>query len=170
MGHVYFHVDMIEQGQNPICWIACVAMLTSFRTKATHPISEFTGGFDPSNSCIPDPNKGWTDLYTNLDKFGFDVDGADMSLGANYIEDTLRRHGPFMIFVDVVDFPFYGPVCVSVGSGTHALVVSGVDTGAGKVMIVNPWGTRTPPADLDVIVKAMQNISDQDLNPVAYMH
>jgi hypothetical protein len=57
-----------------------------------------------------------------------------------------------------------------VGSGTHALVVSGVDTGAGKVMIVNPWGTRTPPADLDVIVKAMQNISDQDLNPVAYMH
>jgi hypothetical protein len=37
-------------------------------------------------------------------------------------------------------------------------------------MIVNPWGTRTPPADLDVIVKAMQNISDQDLNPVAYMH
>jgi len=59
-------------------------MLTSFRTKATHPISEFTGGFDPSNSCIPDPNKGWKDLYTNLDKFGFDVDGADMSIGANY--------------------------------------------------------------------------------------
>jgi hypothetical protein len=144
-------------------------MLTSFKTKATHPISEFTGGFDPSNSCIPDPNKGWKDLYANLDKFGFAVDGADMSIDTSYIENMLRRHGPFMIFVDVVDFPFYGPVCVDVGSGTHAIVVSGVDTDSGKVMIVNPWGTRTPPADLDVVVKAMQNISDQHLNPVGYI-
>jgi hypothetical protein len=134
MGHVYFHVEMIPQGQNPICWIACVAMITSFKTKTTHPISEFTGGFDPSSACIPDPNTGWND-----------------------------------IFVNVVDFPFYGPVCVSVGSGTHALVVNGIDTNTGNVMIVNPWGTTTPPADLDVVVKAMQDISNDGLNPVAYM-
>jgi hypothetical protein len=34
---------------------------------------------------------------------------------------------------------------------------------------VNPWGTTTPPADLDVVVKAMQDISNDGLNPVAYM-
>jgi len=169
MGHVYFHVDMIEQGQNPICWIACVAMLTSYKTKSTHSIGEFTGGFDPSNSCIPDPNKGWADLYSNLDKFGFNVDGASMSIPPSYLEDMLRSHGPIMIFIDVVDFSFYGPVCVNVGSGTHAVVVSGVDTDQGRVMIVNPWGTRTPPADLDVVVKAMQNMSSQGLNPVGYL-
>jgi hypothetical protein len=169
MGHVYFHVEMIPQGQNPICWIACVAMITSFKTKTTHPISEFTGGFDPSGACIPDPNTGWNDLYANLANFGFSVDGASMSISPNYIENMLKRQGPFMIFVNVVDFPFYGPVCVSVGSGTHALVVNGIDTNTGNVMIVNPWGTTTPPADLDVVVKAMQDISDDGLNPVAYM-
>lgn len=169
MGHVYYSIEMIEQGQNPICWIACMAMVKSFKTKATHPISEFTGGADPSNACIPDPNKGWNDLYNNLGNFGFDVDGADMCIGYGYIEDMLRRHGPFIIFVDVVDFPFYGPVCVNVGSGTHALVVNGVDTDQGNVMLTNPWGTRTPPADIDVIIKAMQGISDQHLNCVGYM-
>jgi Papain-like cysteine protease AvrRpt2 len=169
MGHVYFHVEMIPQGQNPICWIACVAMITSFKTKTTHPISEFTGGFDPSGACIPDPNTGWNDLYANLANFGFSVDGASMSISPNYIENMLKRQGPFMIFVNVVDFPFYGPVCVSVGSGTHALVVNGIDTNTGNVMIVNPWGTTTPPADLDVVVKAMQDISNDGLNPVAYM-
>src|ERR1022692_4537029 len=134
MGHVYFHVEMIPQGQNPICWIACVAMITSFKTKTTHPISEFTGGFDPSSACIPDPNTGWNDLYANLANFGFSVDGASMSISPNYIENMLKRQGPFMIFVN------------------------GIDTNTGNVMIVNPWGTTTPPADLDVVVKAMQDI------------
>lgn len=168
MGHVYFDVPMIAQGNNPICWIACMAMITSSKTKTTHPISEFTGGFDPSSACIADPNKGWDDLYANLAKFGFAADGSSMSIGSDYIENTLRRHGPFMIFVNAVDFPFYGPLCSNVG-GTHALVVSGIDTAPGKVMIVNPWGTRTPPADSDVILKLMQDISDQGLNPAAYM-
>ena len=145
MGHVYFHVEMIPQGQNPICWIACVAMITSFKTKTTHPISEFTGGFDPSSACIPDPNTGWNDLYANLANFGFSVDGASMSISPNYIENMLKRQGPFMIFVN------------------------GIDTNTGNVMIVNPWGTTTPPADLDVVVKAMQDISNDGLNPVAYM-
>jgi hypothetical protein len=183
MGRVYYHVDMIEQGdENPICWIACVAMLTSWKTKAHHGIGEFTGGFEPSNSCIPDPNEGWEDLYDNLHKFGFEVDGPgtspSMCIGANwsmapsYIENMLRRHGPFMIFVNVVDFPFRGPVCVDEGADpddTHAIVVSGVDTDQGEVWIVNPWGTYTPPADIDVVLKAMQDIADQDLCPVAYL-
>jgi papain like cysteine protease AvrRpt2 len=169
MGHVYFDVPMIKQGQEPICWVACVAMITSFKTKTLHGISEFTGGSDPGSACIPNPAKDWKDLYQKLANFGFSVDGADMSIGPDYIEDMLRRHGPFMIFVDVVDFPFYGPICVNVGSGFHAVVVNGIDTKAGKVMIVNPWGTRTPPADIDVVMKAMQHISDLDKNPVAYM-
>jgi papain like cysteine protease AvrRpt2 len=168
MGHIYYDVPMIQQGDNPICWIACVAMITSFKTKTLHSISEFTGGFDPSNSCIPDPNKGWNDLYANLSKFGFTADGSNVSIGPDYIENMLRRRGPFMIFVNAADFPFYGPFCVNVG-GTHAVVVSGVDTTPGKVMIVNPWGTKTPPADADIIVKLMQDITDQNLSPAAYM-
>lgn len=168
MAHISFQVPMIEQGDNPICWIACAAMITSFKTRTTHSISEFTGGFDPSSSCIPNPSSGWSDLYANLANFGFIPDGANTSIGAGYIEDTLRRHGPFMIFVYAVDFPFAGPLCTNVG-GTHALVVTGVDTIPGKVTIVNPWGTNTPPADADVILGLMQAISDVGCHPAAYM-
>jgi hypothetical protein len=168
MAPIFYFVPMIPQGDNPICWIACVAMITSFKTRATHPISEFTGGYDPSNSCIPDPNVGWEDLYANLDKFGFTAAGANQSLSPSVIEDTLRRRGPFMIFVESGDFPFYGPMCSNEG-GTHAMVVNGIGTPVGKVSIVNPWGTPTAPVDADIIVRLMQDISSQGLNSFAYM-
>jgi hypothetical protein len=169
MGQISFNVPMIPQGSNPICWLACVAMITSFKTNTTHPISEFTGGYDPSNSCIPDPNAGsWGALYANLTKFGFTATGANMSIAPNYVEAMLRRYGPFMIFVNAADFPFYGPMCINVG-GTHAVVVAGIDTSASTVKIVNPWGTVTPPADTDIIVELIQDISNLGLNPAAYM-
>jgi hypothetical protein len=171
MGHIYYHVPMIRQGdENPICWIACVAMVTSFKDGKIHPISEFTGGFDPSSACIPDPNEGWDDLYAHLMQFGFKFEGADRVISPAYIEDLLRRHGPIIMFVNVMDFPFYGPMCLNMDdpSGTHAMVISGIDNDSGKVMIVNPWGTRTPPADVDVIVKAIQDIADDHLFPIAY--
>lgn len=172
MAHISFHVPMVPQGENPICWIACVAMITSFKTKATQAISEFTGGFDPSGSCIPDPNSGWDSLYANLKRFGFTPDGANMSINPKYIEETLKRHGPFMIFVFVADFPFSGPMCLNLNGSpgaTHAGVVTGIDTLPGKVDISNPWGTNTPSADLDVIVGLMQAISDTGCHPAAYM-
>jgi hypothetical protein len=172
MGEISFFVPMIPQGNNPICWIACVAMVTSFKTSTTHSIGEFTGGFDPSGSCVPDPNSGWDDLYANLKGFGFTPEAANMSIAADYIEGTLRRHGPFIIFVFVADFPFSGPMCLNMKgnpSDTHAVVVNGVNTNAGTVRITNPWGTNTPPADIDVIIGLMQRISDVGLNPVAFM-
>jgi len=172
MGQISYYVPMIPQGNNPICWIACMAMVTSFKTSATHSIGEFTGGSDPSSSCVPDPNSSWDDLYTNLNKFGFTPDGANMSLDPGYIENVLRRYGPFIIFVFVADFPLLGPMCVNMSGSptdTHAVVVSGIDTGAGTVRLTNPWGTSTPPADMDVILSAMQAIADKGCHPAAFM-
>ena len=57
MGQVNFFVPLIAQGNNPICWIACVAMIKSFKSNSTRSISEFTGGFDPSSACIPVPGQ-----------------------------------------------------------------------------------------------------------------
>jgi Papain-like cysteine protease AvrRpt2 len=172
MGQVSFSVPMIPQGDNPICWIGCVAMITSWKTQTTHSISEFTGGFDPSNSCIPNPAGGWQDMYNRLNQFGFMPDGANMCLDNSYIEGTLRSHGPFMIFVFAADFPFYGPMCLKMNGNptdTHAVVISGVDTDAGTVQIMNPWGTATPPADIDVIIGLMQAVSNQGLNCASFM-
>jgi hypothetical protein len=172
MGSIYYSVPMIEQGQNPICWIACTAMITSFKTNASHAISEFTGGFDPSSSCVPDPNASWDDLYANLNRFGFTATGANSSLNPSFIEEMLRRYGPFMIFVFVGDFPFSGPACPNMSGSpgdTHALVLSGISTNAGTVKIVNPWGTNVPPVDIDVAMSLLQAIADTGSHPIAYM-
>jgi hypothetical protein len=172
MGQISFTVPMIPQEDNPICWVACVAMVTSWKTQATHPISEFTGGADPSNSCIPNPASSWEDMYNRLNKFGFTTDGANMCLDSSYIEGTLRSHGPFIIFVFAADFPFYGPMCLNMNGrpdDTHAVVVSGVDTDAGMVQIMNPWGGATPPVDIDIIIELMQRISDLGRDCAAFI-
>ena len=172
MGQISYFVPTLEQGENPICWIACVAMVTSWKRKRSVGIGEFTGGFDPSNSCIPDPNGGWDDLYSNLNSFGFVATGKWSSISSAAIEQTLRRHGPFIIFVFVADFPFYGPFCINMTGNptdTHAVVVKGVDTTKRKVSIVNPWGTPVPAVDSDVVLSAMQAIADTGCHPMAYM-
>jgi hypothetical protein len=172
MVDIAYSVPMLEQGDNPICWIACAAMITSFKDNKIHPISEFTGGADPSNTCIPDPNAGWDDLYRNLREWGFTLDGANVTLTPKVIETTLRRHGPFMIFVFAQDFPFFGPMCLNMNisaTDTHAIIVRGINTDYLKVALVNPWGTATPLADAMDIVEAMQEITDAGMYCMAYM-
>jgi hypothetical protein len=173
MGQVSFSVPLIPQGHDSdICWIGCVAMVTSWKTHTTHSVSEFTGGVDPTNSCVPDPNGSWEDLYNNLNKFGFTPDGANMSLDRSYIEGTLRSHGPFIIFVPAADFPYFGPMCHNMNGNpgdTHAVVVTGVDTDAGTVQLMNPWGDSTPLADLDYIIGMMQDISNDGKHCAAFM-
>lgn len=168
MGHVRYAVPMIAQGDNPICWIACVSMISSWKRHASIGIDAFTGGFDPSNACIPNPAASWNDFVQRLDAFGFSVTGGNQSLDGGFIEQNLRRHGPLMITVTAVDFPFSGTVCRNIG-GTHALVLSGIDTGQGKVYIVNPWGTNVPPVHIDVALSLLQDIADSGSDPVAYM-
>jgi hypothetical protein len=172
MGQISYFVPTIKQGDNPICWIACVAMITSWKRRQSVGIGDFTGGFDPSSSCIPDPNASWEDLYANLNRFGFNAEGSNSTISPSAIEQTLRRHGPFMIFVMVMDFPFFGPMCVNMGGSptdTHAIVVRGINTTTRKVQLVNPWGTNVPPVDLDVVIDAMQAIANTASHPMAYM-
>jgi hypothetical protein len=172
MGQISFFVPMVEQGNNPICWIACVAMVTSAKKHASVRIDDFTGGFDPSSSCIPNPSSGWADFYARLDSFGFSTTGGSSTLDADVIEDTLRRYGPFLISVYVVDFPFSGPACRNQNyppRTTHTLVVSGIDTDAGTVSIVNPWGTAVPPVDTDVAISLLQAIANTGCDPIAFM-
>lgn len=170
MGNISFMVPLIPQGDNAICWIACVAMIKSFKTQTTHSISEFTNGADPDSSCVSG-TAGSNDA--RLVKLGFTVHGARMSINSSYVEDTLRRHGPFIMFFYVANFPFTGASCLNMKgdpNSAHAVVVTGIDTDTGKVKILNPWGTNTPPADLDVIIQLMQEYSDKGLNPIAFMN
>jgi hypothetical protein len=56
-----------------------------------------------------------------------------------------------------------------VANDTHAVIVSGVDTRAGTVRIVNPWGTNVPPVDIDVLRSALQRIADFGEHPIAFL-
>jgi hypothetical protein len=172
MSQISFSVPMIPQDGNPICWVACVAMITSFKTNTTHSISEFTGGFEPGSSCIPNPASSWDDMEAKLAGFGFTPDAANMSISADYIVTTLQSHGPFIIFVFLPDADaICAPVCINQQSTTdsHALIVNGVDTNVGTVQITNPWGTNVPLATIDVVVNLMQEVSDAGHNPAAFM-
>jgi hypothetical protein len=74
--------------------------------------------------------------------------------------------------VYVADFPFYGPFCINMSGSptdTHAIVVRGIDSAARKVKIINPWGSAVPPVDSDVVLSAIQAISDSGCHPMAYL-
>jgi hypothetical protein len=143
VSNISFNVPMIPQGNNDICWAACLAMITSFKTNATVGVSTFTGGFELGSSCIGDgPTQTEEQFASLLDGFGFTSTGMNMSIDSSFILDTLQSHGPFMITVIAGDFPFSGPVCINDPNdpdALHCLIVNGIDTDSQKVMFVNPW-------------------------------
>jgi hypothetical protein len=65
MGSIYYDIPLVEQGENPICWVACMAMIASHFEQQSITIGYYTGGFDPWNSCISDP----ADSASNWDLF-----------------------------------------------------------------------------------------------------
>jgi hypothetical protein len=178
MANISFFVPLIPQGQNPICWVACVAMITSWKTNATVTIDQFTGGFDPSGSCIPNPATSWSDFEARLRGFGFTPDGANMTFSPDYIVNTLQAHGPFMISIVAADFPFAGRMCNNMG-GMHAMVLNGInsDVSPAQVQVTNPWGIVYPALDCDVILGLLQEVANQtdsngnnlNHNPAAFM-
>jgi hypothetical protein len=165
MGQIRYSVPMRRQEQNPICWIACVAMIRSFKGKISLGIGEFTGGFDPSNSSIPDPVNGWDDFYRRLERFGFQSENPNMSPNAVYIEAMLRQHGPWMLTHlagDVLPGTFQP-------GATHAVVITGVDTNTNQVWFNNPWGTVDEVRTCSTILLAIGNMITGSIRPIAYM-
>jgi hypothetical protein len=160
-------VPMRVQEQNPICWVACAAMIASYKGRWSVGIGNFTGGFDPSNSSIPNPAKSQTDYYRLLSSFGFVTENPFpiSSPDASYIEDLLRKHGPWMLYHFASDLlpGNFGP------NQTHAVVVTGIDRSTNQVWYNNPWGKVDEVATVDKILLAMEHSSSSGMRPVAYM-
>lgn len=178
MGTIHYDVPMIRQEQNPICWIACVAMIASFKSLSSVGIRNFTGGFDPSNSCIPDPVNGWQDFYNRLNAFGFTSINPNMCPAASYVEDLLRAHGPFMLTHYVSTLP-YGPagsqqataqatVLAASPDAVHAVVITGVNTDTGIAKMNNPWGDKDQNVPLSSVLMSMETLFILNIRSVAY--
>jgi hypothetical protein len=171
MGHIAYNVPMRRQEQNPICWIACVAMITSFKRRTSLGIGEFTGGFDPSNSSIPDPVNGWEDFYRRLEGFGFRSVNPRMSPSAAYVEDLLRRHGPWMLTHYSEGFPYGAQWSATTfdPTDTHAIVITGIDTRTGQVKMNNPWGDVNQTVPINAILSSISMLIQQEVRSIAYM-
>jgi Papain-like cysteine protease AvrRpt2 len=159
MGQVAYDVEVIVQEQNPICWVASCAMVKGFGTKTSVGVGEFTGGFDPSNSCIANLAGNWSQCVDLMNNWGFAVSSvnelASGAMTADTLLASLQSFGPAVLLHMCSGFP-YGPQWASqtfTASNAHAVVITGVDSDAATATFNNPWGDKDQSCDLVTLVQ-----------------
>ena len=164
MARIIYKVPVVRQGQNPICWVACAAMVLSFKEKRSVTVGEINNGFDPSNSSMKNPAATWDAFYDILDGLGFVSTGPQMSPGVAYIEDILSIYGPFIL-------THYTKTLApkSTDPGTHAVIITGVDTRIRKCFYNNPWGKANIDVPAATIQGAMESLWLTGIRSVAYV-
>jgi len=170
MGRVTYDVPLITQAQNPICWVACMAMVASERVGHSVGVGNYMNGFDPSSASIPNPTAGWDDQYRRLQQNGFTSVAANPNAGE--IENILRNCGPFILTHYCAGFP-YGPGWTLPTSGTHAIVITGIDSSVngGTCWMNNPWGNKDRAVLTSAVVTALNQIQSTgagSIRAVAY--
>ena len=156
MAAIAYDVELIRQEDNPICWVASCAMVKGYGTKTSVGIGEFTGGFDPSNSCIANLAANWTECTDEMNGWGFDVlavtDVAAGGMTADALCSLLQnRGGPAVLLHLCNGFP-YGAGWTAPTSGAHAVVITQVDADNNLAAFNNPWGDKDRSCALDVLV------------------
>jgi hypothetical protein len=155
MTAVSYDVEVIVQEQNPICWVASCAMVKGFGTKTSVGVGEFTGGFDPSDSCIANLANNWSQCLDAMASWGFATYAvSDLSSGTMTGEDlaaALQSMGPAVLLHFCKGFP-YGDAFVAPTEGAHAVVITSVDTDASTATFNNPWGVKDCACDLGTLL------------------
>ena len=164
MSNIQYDLAVIEQEQNPICWVASCAMVKSWGTQSSIGIGEFTGGFDPSNSCINNLANSWDECTDLMNEWGFDVlaitDLTSGSMSGDELASLLIDRGPAILLHLCNNFPYgarWGDS--STLSGAHAVVITGIDTDNGLLFFNNPWGDKDQSADIDAILQKINSDS-----------
>ncbi|WP_399542836.1 papain-like cysteine protease family protein [uncultured Arthrobacter sp.] len=101
-----YDVPVVEQGaENPICWVASMAMVESYWTQSSVGVGKYTGGFDPSMSCIDNMAADVVDFQNRMASFGFYPVYPDEPLNLNSLYEASDRLGPLIYFHYVNGFP-----------------------------------------------------------------
>lgn len=158
-------VPMVRQFQSPICWVACAAMILSWRRRQNlSPVTvESLIGFDPGNSSILNPAASWDIMYRMLNDWGIKSEGPQMCPDVSYIENLLRDKGPFILTHYTQTL---APTVTS--AGKHAVVITGVNTNTGQCTFSNPWGTSNNSVPISTIQGSMERLWLLQLRSVAY--
>jgi hypothetical protein len=160
MTAVSYDVEVIRQEQNPICWVASCAMVKGYGTKTSVGVGEFTGGADPSNSCIANLAAQWSQCTDMMGTWGFTVsnvsDVASGGMTADTLASLLQSSGPTVLLHACKGFPYgsqYAQFMTTLtDADRHAVVLTGVDTGAGTATFNNPWGDKDQSCDLPTLL------------------
>lgn len=157
MGRVVYEVPLVTQAQNPICWVACMAMIASERRGYSVGVSAFADGQDPSNSSIPNPcdsrdRERWVRRFSTS---GFTL--AAVNPDATEIETLLRTCGPFMLNHFCAGFPYGAGWGAPAAGAGHAVVITGIDSGVsgGMCWMNNPWGNKDRPILTSAVIAAI---------------
>lgn len=164
MPNVQYDLEVIKQELNPICWIASCAMVKAWGTQSSIGIGEFTGGFDPSNSCIGNLASNWSECTDLMDEWCFDMFSVDDlnegPMSGDQLVALLTDRGPGVLLHLCRHFPYgnqWGDS--STMSGAHAVVITGVDTDSAELFFNNPWGDKDQNADLDTMLQKINSDS-----------
>lgn len=162
MAVISHNVPMVRQFQSPICWVACSAMILSWRQSRSVTVESLID-YDPGRSSIANPATTWPVMYQMLDGWGISSTGPQMSPAVSYIERILIENGPFILthYVKTLAPTHSSP-------GTHAVVVTGINTNTGKCTYSNPWGSSGNQVDISTVQGSMQRLWMMQLRSVAY--
>lgn len=151
MAKIRYFVPLIQQYDNAICWLVCAAMIRSYQGKSSSDISEYTGGFDPSSSSIPNPATSLPDLYDQLWELGFASICPSKKPTESYLLQLLRERGPVMLTHRI-----WGPGIAA--DATHTVVLTGIDTVKNRTYLNDPMQTAPAEAKTKDIINAIESL------------
>lgn len=166
---VKYNVPMKAQGPSPICWLACMAMMLSYRNRRPFEISSLTGGTSPANASLPtsavpgESVQAFTDQVRIMRKMGFKI--VTYRAGWFSEEDllsALRTYGPLIAFLDAARI-YNHPEPES----GHAVVITGINTSTDTCYINNPWGQQDEPKNVDLVLNALDKWKEKSFAPEA---
>lgn len=151
MASVWYDVPLVRQEANPICWVACMAMVAAEREGHSPLISKYNNGFNPANSSAANPANSFDDFIRRLARCGFSAGSVDTS--ADAIASFMNDNGPFILTHNCAGFP-YGSGWAAISSGVHAVVITGIDTDT-TCWMNNPWGNKDREVPINAVLQAI---------------
>jgi hypothetical protein len=146
MSQISFTVPTMAKGSNPIGWVACAAMILSWRRKSSVSIESLIGA-DSSDSSIANPANGdWRSLRGYLEAWGFFCQTLHSRPMVDFLQIRLAEHGPLLYIHSVAGSPYDERFPASTlnppspWGAVHAVVITGVDAGEHTFSFANPWG------------------------------
>jgi len=143
MAEIRYHIPPIAQEASPICWLVCAVMIKGYMGNPSIDLKDYTGGFDPSNSSIPNPATSLPDLYQQLWDLGFVCVCPSKKPTESYLKKMLKEKGPL-----ILTHRLYGEGLPP--DATHSVVLTGIDTVRNKMYLSDPM---RPAGELEVKTK-----------------